>query len=683
MSQPHAGLEFRPALAGVRAVAVLAVVGYHLGLPGLRGGFLGVDMFFVLSGYLITSLLLTEHAATGRIRLSRFYIRRARRLLPAVVLVLAAVLVVGKTYDAVTQLAWRQDSVATLLYIANWHFISADASYFNEFSDPSPLRHMWSLAIEEQFYLVWPPLLLAFLGIRSPKSAKSAKSRSRLRAVAIVAVVGTVASVLAMALLWSADPSRSYYGTDTRVHQLLIGVITAVTMSRMSTRKGGSHRRVKWGGHRGVAWALAGASVGLAVALVRMSGESLTYYRGGSLLVAVLTAALIWGVEVRRQARPESSPIYWLLTGRVMVWIGAISYSLYLWHWPMTVWLYDGFAGLTGARLALLKFALSMVAATISYYLVEQPFRQGAILNRLFANGWSLLSVPVCVALLAVGLVRATPRTATAEWATDVQPGIFRVLGNPDPHAPTLAVVGDSIAKSLVGAMGEEAARRGYRLIAGAWSGCGLAVGFQTTPQGAAYPFSDACRRAVPARYGELVSKFDPDVVWAHSVREIQWQRTTAGRLLAPMSAEHDQMLRRGYLRAYRALTAGGAQLQLAPVTLRAPRHKGSCRQSAQQDSRCAADTGTSGSYNRVNSLINELASRTSGAVSLVGTTPIICPLGPPCPDFPPDGQEIYLRWDGSHFTDKGAHYVAPLLMDAIERASGTRLRARPATPSG
>ena len=672
MSQPHAGLDFRPALAGLRAVAVLAVVGYHLGIPGLRGGFLGVDIFFVLSGYLITSLLLAEHTGSGRIRLSRFYIRRARRLLPAVVLVLAAVLAVGKSYDAVTQMAWRQDSLATLLYVANWHFINADASYFSEFSDPSPLRHMWSLAIEEQFYLVWPPLLIAILALLSKRSQRAKHRRAQLLTLASVIAV---ASAVVMGLLFSADPSRSYYGTDSRVHQLLVGVCAAVYLQRMDSAHGGRHRRLRQRKPRLVAWLLGSCSIGLLVALIRMSGESPVYYRGGAFAVGLLTVGLIVGLERRREATPSSSPVYRLLSNKAMVWIGAVSYSLYLWHWPIAVWLYEGFAGLTGARLAAVKFLLSMAAATVSYYLIEQPFRRGAVLNRFFARGWSLLTVPVCVALIAVGLVRATQPSSAQAWATDVQPGVFRVLGNQDPQAPTLAVVGDSIAKSLVSALGEEAGRRGYRLVAGAWSGCGFAVGFQTSPQGDPYPFSDACRRAVPTRYAALVRDYDPDVVWAHSVREVQWQRTPAGRLLAPMTVEHDEQLRRGYAQAARALTSNGATLLLAPLTLRGPRHKGSCRGQVQPDSRCGADTGADGIYNHVNALIEQFASSAPGTVTLVGTSPIICPAGPPCPDFPPDGRELYLRWDGSHFTDKGAAYVAPLLLDAIEQATANRLK--------
>lgn len=676
MSQPHAGLEFRPALAGIRAVAVLAVVGYHLGVPGLQGGFLGVDMFFVLSGYLITTLLLTEHATVGRLRLARFFIRRARRLLPAVLVVLAAVWAVGRGYDEVTQYEWRQDSLATLVYIANWHFIASDASYFNDFSDPSPLRHMWSLAIEEQFYLLWPALLVLLLGRNSQRTG--AHSDRRRTALNVVTVGVAVVSATAMAMTWSADPSRAYYGTDTRVHQLLIGATAALIMTPRTGSSRGRHRRRRAPRGRMTVVVIATSAVALTYALMQLTGESRAYYRGGAVTVAVATALLIVGLERRRQLNPRSSPVYVFLTSRPMVWIGAISYSLYLWHWPITVWLYEGFAGLSAARLGALKFALSLAAAALSYYLVEQPIRQGRRLNGFFSRGWSLVSVPLVLGVVALCLVRATPQTEATNWATDVQPGVFRELGSSEPNAPTLAIVGDSIAKSLVLALGEEAGRRGIRVIAGAWSGCGLAVGLQTSPNGDEYPFSDACRRAVPASYKQLVSIYDPDVVWAHSVREVQWQRTAAGQLLAPNTPAHDQQLLRGYAEAYRALTAKGAQMLLAPVTLRGPRHKGSCRGVANVEPRCAADDGSDGIYNHVNRLIHQFVASTTDQIALVGTAPIICPAGPPCPDFPPDGLGLYLRWDGSHFTDDGASYVAPRLLDAIETATGSRLRGTP-----
>ena len=202
-TRPSTG-SYRPALDGVRAVAVLSVIAYHVGW--LRGGFLGVDIFFVLSGYLITTLLLREFDSKGRIALSNFWFRRARRLYPAVLLLVVACLLeaVRIQSEAATLAARRADILSTLFYYANWHFIATDQSYFAAFLGASPLRHMWSLAIEEQFYLLWPLLLIVVL-------------RVCRRALLPAVLIGAVASALAMALLYSrSNPSRAYRCRSTR-----------------------------------------------------------------------------------------------------------------------------------------------------------------------------------------------------------------------------------------------------------------------------------------------------------------------------------------------------------------------------------------------------------------------------------------------------------------------------------
>ena len=214
-------LVYQPALDGLRAVAVSVVVLYHLGYSWMRGGFMGVDAFFVLSGFLITSLLLHERRRTGRTHFGNFWSRRARRLLPAVFLMIAVVTWYGSTVVGVYSLdTLRWDAVSGVLYYANWHFIASGQSYFSLFVAPSPLTHLWSLAIEEQFYLVWP-LVFAFVA-----------SRSRLRTLFAVCVGGVVASqILMIALYDEADPSRAYYATPARLNTMLIGCALAVLLA--------------------------------------------------------------------------------------------------------------------------------------------------------------------------------------------------------------------------------------------------------------------------------------------------------------------------------------------------------------------------------------------------------------------------------------------------------------------
>src|SRR5437899_328755 len=299
--------EYRPALAGLRALAVAAVIAYHLGLPWARGGYLGVDLFFVLSGLLITGLLFGERERTGRVELGAFYARRARRLLPALLLVLAAVVVyTGIEGSAISTL--RGDVVATLGYVANWRFVLAHQGYFAQFSTPSPLRHTWSLAIEEQYYLLWPLLLLALVRLGR------GSARRVLGAIAGLAV----ASAVAMGLLYhpGGDPSRAYYGTDARAFELVLGSALALWVAR---RPGGGRRL----------WGFGTASlVVLGFAWVRVADTSGWMYRGGFVVAALLAAVVVASV-----ARPDAGPLGRLLSRTPLRRVGRQAYALCLWHW--------------------------------------------------------------------------------------------------------------------------------------------------------------------------------------------------------------------------------------------------------------------------------------------------------------------------------------------------------------
>src|SRR4029079_6877201 len=217
-----ATLRHHASLDSLRALAVLAVIAYHYNASWARGGFLGVDLFFVLSGFLITTLLILERRRSGRIATGHFWARRARRLLPALMIVLVLVtLITVYAIDPWKRAGIRGDGIASLFYVANWRFVVAKQGYFELFSAPSPLRHMWSLAIEEQFYLVWPLVTLAALRA----------GRGSLRLLAIVCAGGVAASIAAMAIEYRAgDPSRAYYGTDGRAHTILLGALLAIVL---------------------------------------------------------------------------------------------------------------------------------------------------------------------------------------------------------------------------------------------------------------------------------------------------------------------------------------------------------------------------------------------------------------------------------------------------------------------
>ena len=430
------GFGYKPGLDGLRAVAVVSVMAYHFGATWAPGGFLGVDLFFVLSGYLITSLLVIEWDGTATIAFGAFWARRARRLLPALFLVLVAIAIwsaLEASRDQLSSIRW--DSIWTLFYGANWRFIATGQSYFDLFRDPSPLRHTWSLAIEEQFYLVWP--IIAFGCLRL--------ARGRRWLLAGACVAGIVGSTALMARWYDAtDPSRSYYGTDTRAGQLLLGALLALILVRWTPRSVAQRAGVQAAGIVGAAfcvWAFASAS-----------DHQSWLYHGGFLVFAVAVAAVIVAV-----VQPRRSALQSLLTLRAVRWIGAISYGLYLWHWPVAVALTEGHTGLSGVRLAIVRIGVTLTAATLSYYLLELPIRRGQWLRGHVAR----TVAPVAGIATAVVIVVATSGgTAPPRFLVARPDTVVKTRPAATPAAPLQAseaqlgvarmlLLGDSVADTL------------------------------------------------------------------------------------------------------------------------------------------------------------------------------------------------------------------------------------------
>lgn len=372
-------LSYRPALDGLRAVAVIAVMIFHGAGTVLPGGWLGVDLFFVISGFLITTLLLTERDRWGSTDFVGFWAGRARRLFPALVVMIGAVLLLSSVLTMPARRpAVGTDALAAIGYIANWNFLSGGEAYFGAVTEPSPLLHTWSLAVEEQFYIVFPfvvVVLTTFCG-------------RRMRTLVLAAAAGISAAWMAYLFNPAMPPDRVYYGTDTRAQELLIGAACASLLlidDRVTQRVAAVCRRL----------ALPAVLVVVAAFLGWNESRAFTF-RGGLVIFSVLSAIVVVACWTRAPGRLTQA-----LGSRPMRSIGVVSYGLYLWHWPVMVFLNEARVGFGGVALLMIQLALTGVLAAASYRWIEMPIRR---------NGWSALiprdrqvaRVVVCAAVPAL-----------------------------------------------------------------------------------------------------------------------------------------------------------------------------------------------------------------------------------------------------------------------------------------
>jgi peptidoglycan/LPS O-acetylase OafA/YrhL len=424
------------ALDGVRGIAVAAVLLFHAN--ALEGGYLGVDLFFVLSGFLITSLLIAEAEATSGVRLVPFWARRARRLLPALFLVIAFVGLYAALVAQPSELhRIRDDAWATLAYVANWRFVFGGFDYFALFSSPSPLNHTWSLAIEEQFYLVWP---LVFAGVLAWGRKRDRQPVARMVTARRMLVVSLTLAFVSIAIslgLWfrSHDATRIYYGTDTRAASILLGAALGALLAWRGPARGRRGRVAV------EVAAIAGAGV-LALAWYRLSGDNL--YRGGLLLCALAGVAVIASA-----AHPRPGPVARVLATPPLVGLGVISYGVYLWHWPIYLWLDANRVGLTGWPLFAVRLAVTLPVAIASFVFVERPIRRGA-----FSSSTLRWLTPVAAAALIGITVISTagyePAVSAARAGITV-PARAAQVARQHPGARRLMVVGNSVAYFLAG----------------------------------------------------------------------------------------------------------------------------------------------------------------------------------------------------------------------------------------
>jgi len=646
MQQQPAHFAYRPALDGLRAVAVSSVFAYHLGYGWLGGGFLGVDTFFVLSGYLITSLLLVEWASTGTIDFAAFWVRRARRLLPALLLVLVAVAIyaaVAVPSDELDRL--RGDGLATLFYSANWRLIWSGQSYFDLFTAASPFRHAWSLAIEEQFYLVWPLVTFACLRI----------ARGKRWALTGVCVVGSGVSMLAMAALYDeGDPSRAYYGTDARAHALLIGVLLAILLAQWKPERGKARMFSKVAGWAGAAY--------MVFAFIWIGDTDPWMYRGGLAVFAVAVAAVITSIVQRWRY-----PVRTALSVAPVVWIGKISYGLYLWHWPVIIVMTPARIGIDGTPLNLLRVAVTLAISTASFYLIEMPIRRGVLKRRM-----AIILTPAAFAVaglaVVVGTVGATPPPEFAQEGTVITAGggdpstdtsIPTADTVPVPGAPQrVLLVGDSVAASLLPGLEAVVNENGMAFGAAALPGCGVAGGVTTDDNGEPFEWSEQCDANIASTHERVLMENNPDVVvwlstWETADRIVDGEHVEFG------TAEGDRVLTEKIDEAVVRLSSGGARVVFLTVAPHAEPNENDLGDTNDGDEKLA----------RLNGLLEDYAAAHPETTSVIDVVEILCPDGdPPCP-AEIDGVRPRPR-DGRHFEGDGPRWFAERILPQLTTAS-------------
>ncbi len=635
--------QYRPALDGVRAIAVVAVLLYHGGVGWAQGGFLGVDLFFVLSGYLITTLLVTEFSGSGGIVLTQFWLRRARRLLPALVVVLVGCAIYATLFASPTQISTiRDDSLASLFYVANWRFIVSGTSYFDQFALPSPLRHMWSLAIEEQFYLIWPLVILGGLRVVGV-------GMRRWRAIWIgVLLVATAGSVALMAVVFGdgKDPSFAYYATFTRAQALFIGAALAFLLFQRD-RLGRVLERVL----------VAVGVVGLLTSLVLFhlaKGTPAWMYHGGFTLMAVAGACLI--AAASRQRRDGLTRVLALTP---LPQIGLISYGLYLYHWPLFVVMTSERTHLDGTVLLLARLGATVAVSVASYFLLEMPIRKG-VLRR--ARPVALTGVALVATLLIVLVAGGSPGRTDAAGANSTGQET-QVLAQPPPAPGDLRVllVGDSVTSGFANYFQKDQVGGKMAIKNGAIIGCGYLEGERRSELGRADAIQNDCQDR-PNLWQQYMDVFKPQIsmMMPGSFEVFDYQ--VGDRRVVFGTDEYKQYFLSQMDKDIRVLAGKGSKV----VILNVPCYHETVQGGFGDPNPERRDPSRS---DYLNGLLQQVAESHKSLVRVLDLHGLVCPTG----TYQEEVNGVKVLRDGVHFTSEGADMVwkwlAPQLKDIVPPA--------------
>jgi peptidoglycan/LPS O-acetylase OafA/YrhL len=656
-----------PALDGVRALGLLLIMGFHFGVGWMPAGFVGVDVFYVLSGYLITGLLLGEWARSARIKLGAFWARRARRLLPALAVMLVVVtLVVRFTYPAGLYPNLRMADLSALFYFSNWWQIAASGNYFVATGAVSPLTHTWTLAVEEQFYLVWPLVVLAVLHL-ARRYARGGSGgggggvdRATDRGVELllgVSLVGVIASATEMAWLYhpGANITRLYFGTDTHAQSILVGSVLACTLTLVQRHRGlvgmaptATSRRAR------VALTVVGLAgvVGTLTLTATLSGTSALAYRGGFLLSALSAAAIVCGAVC-----VTGGPIARSLSVRPMVWMGTVSYGAYLWHFPVFIELDAARTGLGGIGLLAVRVAATFTLAALSYYLVERPVMEGVFWRSLTAAGPALAAMGATVVVVVAGTVAPAVAAVPVRTVDRIPVGERQALDAADAFSSDpirFLLVGDSLAVTTgLGLVRGSVDGFGVRVINRGVLGCDLDDLDAVSSGQRDIPVSD-CRHWRTLWAAE-VARYHPEVVGFLAGRWDITDHLLGGQVVSIDQPAWNRHLEQEMDQVVGVLSAGGAKVVLFTMPYIDPPQEAPDGSVYPENRNSRVDE-----YNRI---LDRVAARHPGEVTVVDLNEILDPAG----HFQTVVDGVTVRWaDGIHVTKAGGQWIEPFVLPTV-----------------
>jgi peptidoglycan/LPS O-acetylase OafA/YrhL len=623
------------ALDGLRTLAVGVVMAFHFGLP-VYGGTIGVDAFFVLSGYLITTVMLRDFDRHGRVRFLWFWTRRIKRLVPGMLLVVVTVVILASLFSPTyMKPAIASDATATLFYFANWHFIQT-TSYFLGDGSVSPLLHMWSLAVEEQFYIFWPIIFWMLVRVKFLEDL-----RSRILAFSILLIILSASQLF---VLWfSVSPDRAYMGTDSRSFQIAVGAALACLVAKDSFALKSQKLREFL-----VVTSLAGLFV-LAFTLGDSNGLKDLYPKGGALLVALLAGVAILGVT------SGSSPTSRLLSVRPMSYLGRLSYGMYLWHWPLYIFLSkeisEKFPNSTTLANFFFLFPLTVIISAISYHLVEHPIRFGHI-GTWLTEKKTLIAFFVTASLISVGSSQVLAQVPTEK---------------------TLVIVGDSVPDRMTAQFDEAIKAEGWTAVSAAYGNCPALAFAIVDPQGELWGPGNDCNKTVKSAQSAALETYNPSAIVFWSRYEISDRYDENGNHLVAGTQEF-WLLQEEQLRArLDVLQEDGAEIFLIliePIGIGVKDNP----QCTPEDCHWFIERlkGESGQdlIQAWNQILIKVATERKNVHVIDIKNEICLDDSVPCNDTKITKE--LSRYDGSHFTPEASEIIAPIIVSRIVNLLGS-----------